>query len=309
MSFADLKKNRSSTISKLADAAKKLGETKSKSDDRFWNPTTDKSGNGYAVLRFLPAPKGEELPWVRFWDHGFKGPTGKWYIENSLSTIGKPDPLAERNSKLWATGLDEDKKLVRDRKRRLHYVSNVLVVSDPANPANDGKVFLWKFGKKIFDKVLDIMQPQFADEQPINPFDFWAGADFKLKIRQVEGYRNYDKSEFSAPKALSTDDAVLEDIYNKLHSLNAFIDPANYKSYAELEKRLADVLGEASSASAAPEAEEETVLSQAAPARRSATATPPPAASAGPKPGDDEDDEDGTEEDTLSYFAKLAKQG
>ena len=191
MSFQNLKRNRDQ-ISKLVQAAESAGgsvEKKNYDDERIWKPTVDKAGNGYAVLRFLPAAEGQDLPWARYWDHAFKGPTGLWYIENSLTSIGQADPVGELNSRLWNTGNDSDKDKARSQKRRLHYVTNVLVMQDPSNPANEGKVFLYKFGKKIFDKIMDVMQPQFADEQPVNPFDFWEGADFKLKIRNVEGYR------------------------------------------------------------------------------------------------------------------------
>ena len=210
MSFANLKQNRDQ-ISKLIQAAESAGgktETKSYADERFWKPTVDQAGNGYAVIRFLPAAEGAELPWVRYWDHGFKGPTGLWYIERSLTSIGQQDPVGELNSKLWNTGLDADKDKARSQKRRLHYVSNIYVVSDPSNPQNEGKVFLYQFGKKIFDKIMDVMQPDFADETPVNPFDLWEGADFKLKIRNVEGYRNYDKSEFSSAGQLAEDDKL-----------------------------------------------------------------------------------------------------
>ena len=217
MSFANLKQNRDQ-ISKLIQAADQAGggEKKNYTDERIWKPTVDKAGNGYALLRFLPATEGQELPWVRYWDHGFKGPTGLWYIENSLTSIGQPDPVGELNSKLWNSGIESDKDRARDQKRRLHYVVNMLVLQDPSNPANEGKVFLYKFGKKIFDKIMDSMQPEFADEKAVNPFDFWEGADFKLKIRNVEGYRNYDKSEFAAQTPLhSGDDVKLEALYNR----------------------------------------------------------------------------------------------
>ena len=187
MSFENLKRNRDQ-ISKLVQAAEAAGgttEKKNYGDDRVWKPTVDKAGNGYAILRFLPAREGQELPWVRYWDHGFKGPTGLWYIENSLTTIGQPDPVGELNSRLWNSGIDADKETARNQKRRLHYVTNVLVMQDPGNPSNEGKVFMYKFGKKIFEKLMDAMQPEFADEKPVNPFDFWDGADFKLKIRNV----------------------------------------------------------------------------------------------------------------------------
>ena len=246
MSFSDLKKQSKlgSLTSKLVREVEKMNTT-SGGDDRLWKPEVDKSGNGYAVIRFLPAVEGQDVPWVRYWDHGFKGPTGRWYIEKSLTSIGKEDPVSELNSQLWNSGHDEDKNIARERKRRLHYVSNIFVVSDPSNPSNEGKVFLYEYGKKIFDKIMDVMQPQFQDEQPVNPFDFWGGADFKLKIRNVEGYRNYDKSEFADTSSLlDGDDAKLEAIYNQLHNLGEFVDPNSYKSYDELSKKLYEVLGE-----------------------------------------------------------------
>lgn len=308
MSFADLKKNRAAGISKLVAQAQKAaggeGDKKSYNDDRLWQPQVDKAGNGYAVIRFLPAGKGEELPWVRYWDHGFKGPTGRWYIENSLTTIGQKDPVSDLNTKLWNSGREEDKDLVRQRKRRLHYVANILVISDPANPANEGKVMLFKFGKKIFDKILDVMQPAFQDEKPVNPFDFWEGADFKLKIRNVEGYRNYDKSEFASPAPLfGGDEGKLEEIYGQLHSLKEFTDPKNFKTYAELERKLFEVLGESGQVLTTAE-QTELDEKKEAPAPK-AVAAPAPRASAAPRA---ESEESGEDEDTLSYFAKLAKE-
>src|SRR6056300_2043281 len=216
MSFANLKRNRNSVSDLVSAASADNGpkDTKSYVDERQWKPTVDKAGNGYAVIRFLPQAEGNELPWVRYWDHGFKGPTGQWYIEKSLTSIGQSDPVSESNSKLWNSGNESDKELARERKRRLHYVSNIYVVSDPSAPQNEGKVFLYTFGKKIFDKIMDLMQPQFPGEDPVNPFDFWKGADFQLKIRNVEGYRNYDKSEFKSPEALKGgDETQLEAIY------------------------------------------------------------------------------------------------
>ena len=244
MSFDALKKNRSSSLDKLNSQLEKIS-TKSYSDPnegKFWKPTRDKAGNGFAIIRFLPAPAGEEMPFVRIWDHGFQGPTGLWYIENSLTTINQDDPVSEYNSKLWNSGLDSDKELARKQKRRLKYVANIQVIKDGANPENDGKVFMYQFGKKIFDKLNDLMNPQFEDETPVNPFDLWEGANFRLKIRQFEGYPNYDKSEFDAPSALSTDDAELERIYNQEHSLQELVDPKNFKSYAELKAKLYRVL-------------------------------------------------------------------
>lgn len=304
MSFAELKKNRANAISKLTAAAEKLGGNNYE-DNRFWAPTVDKAGNGYAVIRFLPARAGQELPWIRYWDHGFKGPTGRWYIENSLTSIGQEDPVSQLNSKLWNSGREEDKEIARAQKRRLHYVANIMVISDPANPANDGKVFLFKFGKKIFDKIVDIMQPQFEDEKPINPFDFWEGADFKIKIRNVEGYRNYDKSEFSSPAPLlGGDDKKLEEVYGQLHDLQEFLDPKNYKSYAELSRKLKEVLGEGQPLTTA----EATSLGESAPAP-ARKAAPAPAPREDSSSSEDEGEGADKGEDTLSYFAKLAKEG
>jgi len=297
MSFQNLKRNRDQ-ISKLIQAAEATGgggEKKSYQDDRFWKPTVDKAGNGYAILRFLPAAEGQELPWVRYWDHGFKGPTGLWYIENSLTSIGQTDPVGELNSRLWNTGNDSDKETARNQKRRLHYVVNVLVVQDPSNPSTEGKVYLYKFGKKIFDKIMDIMQPSFQDEKPVNPFDFWEGADFKLKIRQVEGYRNYDKSEFAGPTALfESDEEKLEQVYNKVHDLGEFTDPKNYKTYDELKTKLARVLGEEANAGA-PNVVEMNQVNEPAPQYEPVTAETAAVSE--------------SDEDTMSYFARLANEG
>jgi hypothetical protein len=301
MSFAKLKKSRSSSIDALVKAAEKAGggeQQKSYGDDRFWKPSRDKSGNGYAVVRFLPAPEGEDLPWVKYWDHGFQGPTGLWYIENSLTSIGQADPVSEYNSMLWNSGREEDKELARKQKRRMHYVSNIYVVSDPANPQNEGKVFLYKFGKKIFDKIMDVMQPQFQDEEPMNPFDFWEGADFKIKIRNVQGWVNYDSSEFARQSEfLDGEDAELEGVYNKLHSLQDFLDPKNYKSYDELKTKMNRVLGEGAPMTTA----ESISLDEEAPApqiKEKVRKEEPVTAST----------EDDDEDDTLSYFAKLAAE-
>ena len=302
MSFQNLKRNRDQ-ISKLIQAAEATntggGDKKNYDDDRIWKPTVDKSGNGYAVLRFLPSTEGQELPWVRYWDHGFKGPTGMWYIENSLTSIGQPDPVGELNSRLWNTGNETDKEKARTQKRRLHHVTNVMVVNDPGNPANEGKVFLYKFGKKIFDKIMDVMQPQFADENPINPFDFWEGANFKLKIRNVEGYRNYDKSEFASVSALhDSDEAKLEETYNKLYDLGEFVDPKNYKSYDELKSKLQKVLGENTDSWGHMNMKQESQMNEPTPMPMNAEVA------------DNLVKEDkSADDDTMSYFAKLAQEG
>lgn len=248
MSFANLKRNRDSLekLTKAIETTTNNAEAGSKDDTRFWQPTVDKSGNGMATIRFLPAPgvDGEDgLPWVRRFDHGFQGPGG-WFIDNCLTTTGDKCPVCEHNSTLWNSGIEANKEIVRKQKRRLSYVANILVVSDPAHPENDGTVRLFKFGKKIFDKISEAMNPEFADETPVNPFDFWDGANFKLKIRNVEGYRNYDKSEFAEPSALfDGDDDKLEAIYKQEHSLKEFTDKKNFKPYEQLKARLDKVLG------------------------------------------------------------------
>ena len=242
MSFNELKRSRSG-FDKLQTALEKDSEaSKGFSADRYWKPELDKSGNGYAVLRFLPASHGEELPWVQYWDHGFQGPGG-WFIDKSLTTLNKACPVSEYNTSLWNTGDEVQKDQARKQKRRLHYVANVLVVSDSKHPEFEGKVMLFRFGKKIFEKVKDAMQPQFEDEKPLNPFDLWEGADFKLKVRKVDGYWNYDKSEFATPTPLSEDDSELESVYNKQHSLAEIIAPDQFKSYDELKVKLERALG------------------------------------------------------------------
>ena len=212
-------------------------------DNRFWQPEVDKAGNGYAVIRFLPPPDGEDVPFVRVFTHGFKGPTGSWYIENSLTTLGQNDPVSEYNSKLWNSGIESDKDQARAQKRRLTFISNVQIVKDPANPENEGKVFLYKYGKKIFDKLNDAMNPKFEDEKPVNPFDPVNGANFKVKIRQVEGYRNYEKSEFDSPSAITEDEKEWAKIEGGIHSLQDFLHPRHFKSYDELKQKFERVMG------------------------------------------------------------------
>ena len=242
MSFATMKKNRQSQIDKLSGELSKLNQSTPRDDDGFWKPEVDKSGNGSAIIRFLPAPNGEDVPFVRIWDHGFQGPGG-WFIEKSLTTLGEKCPVSEYNSMLWNSGTEADKTFVRQKtKRRLSFVSNIYVVKDPSNPDNEGQVFLYKYGKKIFDKLQDQMTPEFDDETPVNPFDLWDGANFRLKIRKVEGYRNYDKSEFDSPAALLDDDEKLEEVWNSEKSLSDLVDPKHFKSYDELKSKLYRVL-------------------------------------------------------------------
>ena len=299
MSLATLKKENS--LDKLLGAVQSENspqEKKSYVDDRIWKPVMDKTGNGFAIIRFLPAPKGEELPWAKLWNHAFQGPTGQWYIENSLTTIGQNDPVSEHNSKLWNSGVESDKEIARKQKRKLQYYSNIYVVKDSANPENEGKVFLYRFGKKIFDKIMEAMQPAFEDETPINPFDFWEGANFKLKLRKVDGYWNYDKSEFEAPSALSKKDAELEEIWGKQYSLKEFTDNSNFKSYDELKKRLDVVL---SGTTTVGNVTEMTTSFDDSPEVSVVVDTKEEPA---PTITVSEDDDD-----TMSYFEKLAEEG
>jgi len=244
MSFADMKKKRKASLTNLLKETQKINQPAGNQgdDDRFWRPELDKSGNGMAVVRFLPAPEGEDLPWARSWNHGFQGPGG-WYIENSLTTLGQKDPVSDYNSQLWNSGIEANKEIARKQKRRLTYVSNVLVIKDPANPQNEGQIRLYKYGKKIWDKINDLMNPEFEDETPLNPFDLWEGANFKLKIRKVDGFSNYDKSEFEATAPLNGDDSKMEEVWKTEHSLSEFTDPKNFKTYAELKEKLDRVLG------------------------------------------------------------------
>ena len=291
MSFKDLKKKSGSFEKLQAELEKTNNPVTSFADDRFWKPELDKSGNGYAVIRFLPQPTGEDLPWVRIWSHAFKGPGG-WYIENSLTTLNKKDPVSEYNTELWNSGLESDKETARKQKRILKYYSNILVVNDPKHPENEGKVFLYRFGKKIFDKLTEAMSPQCEDETALNPFDFWEGANFKLKVRKVDGYWNYDKSEFEGTSALlDGDDAKLEDVYGKLHSLKKFLEEDNFKPYDEIRSKLNRVL---TGSGVQGTVEKFTPT----PKTESVAPVTPPA------PAAEETGED--EEDTLSYFAKLA---
>ena len=287
MSFASLKK---SSFTDLLSKAENLNKSEQKQgpDERLWKPEVDKAGNGYAVIRFLPAPDGEDLPWAQVWSHAFQGPGG-WYIENSLTTLGKKDPVSDLNRELWNAGAEgsPQRDQARKQKRKLNYYSNIYVVKDSANPSNEGKVFLYRFGKKIFDKIMESMQPAFEDETPVNPFDFWKGADFKLKITRVAGFWNYDKSEFAESSTLGDfNDKELEAIWKGEHSLTAFTADAQFKTYEELKYRLDSTL----KGNYSKQTDEETQYEEL-------RATP--AAVATPEPKE--------EEDTLSYFAQLAK--
>ena len=296
MDFETLKQS-SSNFDKLTKAieANLNPEDKEKNkskyqDDRFWKPELDKTGNGYAVIRFLPAVEGEDLPWQRVWSHAFQD-VGGWYIENSLTTLGQKDPVSEENTRLWNTGLDSDKEIARKRKRKLSYYSNIYVVSDPKHPENEGKVFLFKFGKKIFDKITEAMQPAFDDETPINPFDFWKGANFKLKIRKVDGYWNYDKSEFEGVTSIAESDDKIKEIWSKQHPLKPFLDPSNFKTYDELKEKLNRVITGDRNASTVENA---NLPPQTNGSAKSDTVKTQPEAS--------------DDDDTLSYFSKLAEE-
>ena len=305
--FASLKKT-SSDLSRLTKEIEKINAPQTserEEDNRFWKLSRDKSGNGSAVIRFLPAPAvdGDDgLPWVRYFDHGFKGPSGKWYIENSLTTINQKDPVSEYNSQLWNASNDDNswqRKQARDQKRRLHYIANIMVIKDSSNPENEGKVFLFKFGKKIFDKITLAMNPEYEGDVPVNPFDLWKGANFKLRTRMVAGYLNYDQSTFDNPSALSDDDDELEKIWKREYSLKEFLDPKNFKTYDELKKRLTEVLGETVETESTSMHSSKKVMSAAdskptfepSKARKSVEDTPP---------FDTEEDED------LNYFKGLA---
>jgi hypothetical protein len=251
MSFASLKKSSKNSFAALAE---KMKTDKSggggNSNEGFWQPEVDKAGNGYAIIRFLPAPDGEDMPYVKLYNHGFKVGT-RWYIENCPTTIGGQCPVCEANNELWETGIQSNQDTVRKRKRQLSYISNILVISDPKHPENEGKVFLFRYGQKIFSKIMGAIQPEFEDETPFNPFDFWEGANFKLKIRNVEGFRNYDKSEFEAPSVLfDGDDAALEALWKTEKSLKSLVAESQFKPYEELKKKFDSVTGAASSGQA-----------------------------------------------------------
>ena len=300
MSFKDLKKQSSlgSLTQKLVKEVEKMNTTSGGADERLWKPEVDKTGNGYAVLRFLPAPEGEDIPWVKMYSHAFQGPGG-WYMENSLTTLGSKDPVSEHNSRLWNSGIDSDKEVARKQKRKLSYYANVYIVKDPANPSNEGEVFLYKFGKKIFDKIQEAMQPEFEDENAINPFDFWQGADFKIKIKKVAGFWNYDSSEFAAPSALLSDDEALEAIWKKEYSLQELISSDKFKSYDDLKTRLAYVLGNKSKP--ATVVEEDTFRGELEDLNDTRQKAPEPVAVATASHDEDEDD-------ALSYFQRLAEE-
>jgi len=292
-SFAALKRDRQETLTNLTSELEKTQTVQTSfEDERLWKCERDKSGNGYAVIRFLPTAEGEDVPWVRVWNHGFQGPGG-WYIENSLTTLTQKDPVSEYNTALWNNGTEAGKEQARKQKRRLNYYSNIYVIKDPANPENEGQIRILRYGKKIFDKINDLMTPDFQDEEPVNPFDFWLGADFKMKIRMVEGFVNYDKSEFDTPSEfLGGNDKELETIWNAQYQLSEFTSADNFKTYDELKTKFNRVLGLT---------DDPNLELQVSKFETTAKVTEPDSISG--------DEVSTTEEgDTLSYFQKLAEE-
>jgi hypothetical protein len=303
--FSTLKKSAGKkSLESLAEELKKFSSKQQpEQDDRFWYPSVDKAGNGYAVIRFLPPNGGEDedTPFVRLYSHGFQGPTSSWYIENSLTTLGKRDPVSEYNSKLWNSGVESDKGIARKQKRKLTFISNIYVITDQQNPENEGKVFLFKYGKKIFDKLKEAMEPEFSDEEPMNPFDMWHGANFKLKIRNVEGYRNYDKSEFADVGPLFEDDDKIKTVFEKGYPLKPFIAPDQFKTYEELQERLNLVLGINRDGTVEPKAAR-TRAAQTNTSIDDEEDLPPRQKAAAPKTAAEEDEDD----ESMEFFKKLA---
>ena len=300
-SIAALKRSKSNLdtlIGELNKVAEPQKQSNSYQDDRFWKPELDKSGNGYAVFRFLPAVKDEDLPWARLWSHAFQGPGG-WYIENSLTTLNKKDPVSESNSLLWNSGVDADKEIARKRKRKLSYIANVLIINDAKHPENEGQVKLFKFGKKIFDKITEAMKPEFEDEQAVNPFDFWEGANFKLKIRKVDGYWNYDKSEFESPSKLKENDEDIEALWKKQYSLKSFSDQSNFKSYDELKAKFERVVFGSGNTATADEVNIPPVSAVESVVEETKVETAPSIPETATPPSSEDED------DTMNYFSKL----
>ena len=296
-SIAALKRSKSN-LDVLVQELSKVApprEKQSFADDRFWKPELDKSGNGYAVFRFLPAVKDEDLPWARLWSHAFQGPGG-WYIENSLTTLNKKDPVSESNTLLWNSGVEADKEIARKRKRKLSYIANILIINDSKHPENEGQVKLFKFGKKIFDKITEAMKPEFEDEKPINPFDFWEGANFKLKIRKVDGFWNYDKSEFDSKTPVKPNDEAIEELWNKQYPLKPFLAPDNFKSYDELKAKLDKVLSGVRSTGTAEDVAIPPATTHNSPVVKETVDTSPTATT------------DNDSDETLDYFSKLAEE-
>lgn len=234
---------RGSNLQKVKEALDKMNKGgDSYKDGRMWTPTQDDAGNALAVIRFLPSLKADQLPWVKVYTHGFQGSTGRWYIEKCLTTIGADDPVCNYTRKLWNRGDDEGKELARKYKRKLSYYSNVLVVNDPKHPENEGKVFLFRYGAKIFAKITSMMMPELDSDPSVDVFDPDVGANFRLRVKRVAGYANYDDSAFQAPSPISKDDKVLDGILSAAYDLGEFLKPESYKSFDELDAKFHDVL-------------------------------------------------------------------
>lgn len=306
MSFKSMKRNRKDFTNLVSKLEESKGGNSAQQDERFWKPERDKAGNGYAVVRFLPATDGEDLPWVQLFSHSFQGPGG-WYIENCRTTLGQKCPLCEANTELWNTGIESNKNIARDRKRKLSYISNIYIVSDTSNPDNEGKVFMWKYGKSIFNIITEAMDPQFEDEEPINPFDLWDGANFKIKIRNKDGYVNYDKSEFDKSSMINEDESIMEKIWNSQHNLSEFIDQDQFNPYDKQSKRLDRVLGKKTTTA------ESTMSSSSTQEKFSTNGKETPEPSMEEVPGQSADDipfdvDDDDDDETLAYFSKLAEE-
>ena len=310
MDLNTLRQQRNSDFGKIASAFEKVANPQSDSrsfeDDRMWKLEADKAGNATAVIRFLPRTEGDELPWVKIFSHGFQGPTGKWYIENSLSTLNENDPVGELNSKLWNSGSEANKEIARKQKRRLHYISNVLIVSDPKHPENEGQVRLFKYGKKIFDKIMNKARPTFEDEKPVNVFDLWEGANFKLRMRKVEGYPNYDESNFTDPIPVKPSDEEILKVVNSQHKLTEFLDRKNFKTYEELKAKLDSVLSGESSYGATAESLTNDPLPIVEP--KTFTVAPAPSYQAAPAPIAKAPEINDDDEDVMSFFQKIADE-
>jgi len=310
MSYSDYLENRKSAFSNITESIKKETKKNRNNDDDIWKPSMGKDGTGYAVIRFLPGKDVNKTPWVRVYDHGFQGPQGKWYIEKSLTSVGEQDPVSEYNSMLWNTGIESNKDIARKQKRRTNYYSNVLIIKDPANPGNEGQVKTYRFGQKIFDKLMGAMQPEFADETPINPFDLFEGANFRVKLKMVAGYWNYDASDFENPSALSEEPSKLESVFEAQADVHILIDPSSFGTFDELKGKLDMVLGIDSK----PQAQ---VPAQQAPSSTQSTFSPPTAetsssesefSSVFKQPAESETVAGATETDELEdYFKNLAQ--
>lgn len=304
LDIQSLRKMRTNDFSKIQSQFEKEANPGSGyQDDRIWKLEGDKAGNGTAVIRFLPRHPDDELPWVKMFSHSFQGPTGKWYIENSLTTIGQDDPISEENSRLWATGLESNQNIARDRKRKLSYYFNILVVSDPKNPQNEGKVFIYRCGKKIFDKIMDKANPTYEDESPVNVFDLWEGANLKLRMRKKDGYVNYDESLFMEPSPVADTDEEILEIVNKQYRLGEFLEQKNFKTYDELKKKFVSVMA---SDTFKPQTAEELINEKDEPAVAEAPKAKEKSApkQKEAKPAWEDDDED---EDLKSFFSKIAE--